>query len=256
MRKINYSFLIFIISLLAAGCAGRGSSKKEPVVGTDTLTVQDTGYTGIKKLYSGNMLLREVTFRNGVMQGEMKTFYRGGQLYQKYWYENGLREDSAMWYYLEGQVFRSTPMKHDTIDGIQKQYYRDGCVKAKIGYIKGLRTPSFEEFTRNGKLIKNYPEIVYSIKDNYAATGKIQINLELSDNTKKVKFYRGEFFGGVFDTVKCARIRSVNGKTFLDLKKSGTPQVGYIGIIAAIVTDFGNNYLTSKKIILPYNDLK
>lgn len=256
MRKFNSSVLIFLLCLLAAGCAGKGSSKKEPVAGTDTVTVPDTGFTGIKKLYSGNMLLREVTFRNGVMHGEMKTYYQGGQLYQKYWYENGLREDSAMWYYLEGQVFRSTPMKHDTIDGIQKQYYRDGHVKAKIRYIKGLRTPGFEEFTRAGKLIKNYPEIIYSIKDNYAATGKISINLELSDNTKKVKFYRGEFIGGVFDTVKCARIKSVNGKTFLDMKKSGTPQADYIGIIAAIVTDFGNNYLVYKKINLPFKDLK
>ncbi len=256
MIKVNSSVLIFFLFLLAAGCAGKGSSKKEPIAGTDTLTVPDTGYTGIKQYFSGNLLLREVTFRNGVRQGVMKTYYQGGQLYQTYWYENGLREDSAKWYYLEGQVFRSTPMKHDTIDGTQKQYYRNGRLRAQISYIKGLRTPKLEEYTQDGKLIGDYPEINYSIIDNYNADGKIRINLELSERSKKVKFYRGEFTGGVFDTVKCLRIKSVNGKTFLDLKKSETTRVDYVGIIAVCLTDFGNNYLTYKKIALPYKDLE
>jgi hypothetical protein len=54
----------------------------------------------------------------------------------------------------------------------------------------------------------------------------------------------------------CKLIPAVNGKTWLDLKKSGTPQPAYVGVIAAILTDYGNNYLTYEKIPLPYNDLK
>jgi len=256
MRNVNYLTGILLVFILAAGCAGKGSSKNESVAGTDTLTVPDTGYTGIKKYYSGNLLVKEVTFENGVRHGEAKTFYQGGQLYQTYWYRNGLREDSARWYYPEGQVFRSTPMKHDTIDGIQKQYYRNGRVKAKIGYIKGLRSPLIEEYTQNGKLVKGYPEIIFSINDNYSTTGKVRINLELSDKSKKVKFFRGEFTGGVFDTLKCERIKSAGGKTYIDLKKSGSPEADNLGIIASFLTDFGNNYLAYKKIELPYKDLK
>jgi len=256
MRKINYSVLILFLFILAAGCSGKRSLKKEPIAATDKLAVPDTGYTGIKQYYSGNFLLKEVTFKNGIRQGETKTYYQGGQLYQTFWYENGLREDSAKWYYLEGQVFRSTPMKHDTIDGTQKQYYRNGRLKAKINFIKGLRSPIIEEYNQNGKLISDYPEIVFNINDSYNTSGKISINLGLSDKSKKVKFYCGEFTGGVFDTVKCKRIKSVNGKTFLDLRKSGTPQPDYIGIIAVFPTDFGNNYLAYKKIDLPYKDLK
>jgi hypothetical protein len=256
MRKVNYSVLILFLFIIVAGCAGKGSAKKESMAVTDTQTVPDTGYTGIKKYYSGNLLLKEVTFKNGVRQGETKTYYQGGQLYQTFWYENGLREDSARWYYLEGQLFRSTPMKHDTIDGTQNQYYRNGRLKAKINYIKGLRSPILEEYNQNGKLIRDYPEIVFNINDNYNSTGKVRISLELSDKSKKVKFYRGEFTGGVFDTVKCKLIKSVSGKTFLDLRKSGTPQPDYVGIIAVFLTDYGNNYLAYKKIDLPYKDLK
>jgi hypothetical protein len=256
MRKVNSLILILLVLLLAAGCAGKGSSKKGSGEVTDTLALPDTGYTGITKYYSNNLLIKEITFKNGVRQGEMKTYYQGGQLNHTLWYENGLREDTAKMYYLEGQVYRSTPYKHDTIDGTQIQYYRDGRIKAKLHFIKGLRTPILEEYSRDGKLFRGYPEIVFTINDNYSTTGKVRINLELTDKARKVKFYRGELTNGLFDTAKCKIIPSVNGKTFVDLKKSGTPQTDYFGIIGAILTDFGNRYLSYKKIDLPYMDLK
>jgi len=256
MKKINNSTALLLVLLLVAGCAGKGPSKNGSGELTDTLTVPDTGFTGIKKYYSNNLLIKEITFKNGVRQGEMKSYYQGGQLDQTLWYENGFREDSAKKYYLEGQVFRSTPYKHDTIDGTQIQYYRTGSIKAKLHYIKGLRIPVLEEYTRDSRLIKGYPEIVFNINDNYKTTGKVRINLELTDKTRKVNFYRGEFKNGVFDTAHCKIIPSVSGKSYLDLKKSGTPQADYIGIIGAILTDFGNRYLTYKKIDLPYKDLK
>lgn len=256
MKKVNNSLLILLVLLFTVGCAGKGSSKKGPGEVTDTLTVPDTGYTGIIKYYSNNLLIKEVTFKNGVIQGETKTYYQGGQLNQTLWYENGLLEDSAKKYYLEGQVFRSTPYKHDTIDGTQIQYYRNGRIKAKLHYIKGSRIPSIEEYTRDGRLISGYPDIVYTINDNYSSTGIVRINLELTDKARKVKFYLGEFTNGAFDTAKCKIIPSINGKTYLDLKKSGTPQADYVGIIGAILTDFGNRYLSYKKIDLPYKDLK
>jgi hypothetical protein len=256
MRKVNSLILILLVLLLAAGCAGKGSSKKGSDKVADTLSVPDTGYTGITKYYSNELLIKEVTFENGVMQGEMRTYYQGGQLNQTLWYENGLREDSVKKYYLEGQVFRSTPFKHDTIDGTQIQYYRNGRIKAKLHFIKGLRTPLLEEYTRDGKLVRGYPEIVFTINNYYSTTGKVRINLELTEKTRNVIFYRGELTNGVFDTAKCKILPSVNGKTFVDLKKSGTPQMEYIGIIGAILTDFGNRYLSYKKIDLPYKDLK
>ena len=256
MKRISSPVYILIALLLFPGCSGKRSSPKESDIKQDKLVLPDTGYTGIKKFYSNENLIKEATYKNGIRHGEMKSYYQGGQLYQSFWYENGLREDSARWYYLEGQVFRSTPFSHDTIHGTQKQYYKNGRLKAKINYIKGLRTPGLEEYTKDGKLVRGYPEINYNIIDNYSTTGKIKINLELSAKTNKVRFYRGEFTDGVFDTLNCIKINPVGGVTYLVLKKTGTPQAEYVGIIAAILTEFGNNYLTYKKINLPYNDLK
>lgn len=256
MKILLTSFAIILSALTIAGCGGKGSAKKDAKTEDETVSVPDTGYTGIKQYTSGQLVIKEVTFKNGVRHGLMKSFYQGGQLYQTFWYENGLREDSAMWYYPEGQVFRSTPFKHDTVDGIQRQYYRTGKLKAKIGYSKGLRTPFFEEYNQNGRLVRDYPEIVVSIRDDYSPRGLYRIGLELSDKSTKVEFFLGEFTDNRFDTTVCKRIVTANGKGTLNLKKAGSPTKNYVGVIAEIVTPFGNRYLTYKKLDLPYNDLK
>jgi hypothetical protein len=256
MKTFSHSLIIIFSLLFIAGCTGKGTTKKNSNTGNDSITVPDTGYTGIKQYMSGNLLVKEVTFKNGVREGLMKSFYQNGRLRQTFWYENGLREDSAKWFYMEGQLFRSTPYNRDTIDGVQKQYFRNGRLKAKLGYTKGLRTLQyFEEFTPEGKLVSGYPELVVNIKDLYRAKGVYRVSLELSDKTTKVKYYRNDFSNVVFDTAHCKEINTVKGIGYLDLKKTGSPKKSYVGVIAEILTNYGNKYLVFKKIELPYNDL-
>jgi hypothetical protein len=255
MKIFSGSFIIILFLLFISGCNGKGTDKKNSKSAIDTITVADTGYTGIKQYMSGQLLVKEVTFKNGVREGLMKSFYQSGRLRQTLWYENGLREDSVKWYYEEGQVFRSTPYKRDTIDGIQKQYYRNGRIKAKLGYLKGLRTPYLEEFTQNGKLVAGYPELVMNIRDEYLSKGVYNVSLELSDKSTKVKYYRGDLSNGVFDTANCRKINTIKGIGQLNLRKTGSPKKDFIGVIAEILTIYGNNYLVYKKISLPYNDL-
>jgi hypothetical protein len=255
MKKLLYS--LFIIILIASiGCKGKRPGKKDLQTAADTSTVADTGYTGIKQFMSGQYKVSEVTFKNGVRHGLMKTFYQGGQVRYTFWYENGLKQDSVRWYYLEGQLFRTTPYKNDTIDGIQKQYYRTGKLRANIGYSKGMRIPFIEEFDGNGKRITGYPEIVSKINDTYSSNGSYSINLELSDKSKNVMFYRGDFTEGRLDTTKLKLLSKDTGTAVLTLEKSGTPGPGSVTVVASIRTPLANRYLTSKKFDLPYNDLK
>lgn len=254
--KIFSSSLIIILSLLLiSGCNGKGGVKKETRSGNDTTSVPDTGFTGIKQFMSGRYIVSEVTYKNGVPDGLKKTFYVSGKLRQTFWYVNGLRQDSSRWYYEEGQLFRTTPYKNDTIDGTQKQYYRTGQLKAKLYYKKGFRTPELEEYTKEGKLMDSYPQLVVTTSDEYRSKGIYRITLELSNKATRVRYYRGGFTNGVFDTTLCKRINAINGIGHLDLKKTGSPKSGYVGVIAEILTSFGNNYLAYKKIDLPYNDL-
>jgi hypothetical protein len=256
MKIFSGSLIITLFLILISACNGKGTVKKDSSTSVDSTSVPDTGYTGIKKYMSGQLLIKEVTFKNGVREGLMKSFYQDGRVRQTFTYHNGVRVDSAKWYYEDGLVFRSTPYTNDTIDGIQKQYYRNGRIKAKIGYKKGLRTPYIEEFAQNGKLIIGYSEIVVSIRDEYQTKGYYRIMLELSDKSKKVKYYRGDLSGGIFDTAHCRVINTINGIGYLNMKKTGSATSGSVGVIAEVLTSFGNNNLIYKKIELPYNDLK
>jgi hypothetical protein len=255
MKIFSGSLIIIVFMLLISGCNRKGGGKQNSQTGSGTTIVPDTGYTGIKQFMSGQTLIKEATFKNGVREGLMKSFYPDGRVRQTFWYENGLREDSAKWYYQEGQIFRSTPYKRDTVDGIQKQYYPNGRLKARIGYKKGLRTPYIEEFTKEGKLVGGYPGLVVNIKDDYRTKGIYRVSLELSDKSTEVRYYCGDLSNGVFDTAHCKTIKTIKGIGYLELKKTGSPKTDYIGVIAEILTNYGNNYLVYKKVDLPYDDL-
>lgn len=256
MKPLKFSLPLIFTLALVAGCNGKKPANQELKAAIDTVSVTDTGYTGIKQYTSGKKLFKEVTFKNGVRQGLMKTFYQTGEVRQTFWYENGLREDSSIWYYMEGQKFRSTPYKRDTIDGIQRQYYRTGGLKARIGYSKGFRTTLFEEYTPERKLVRGYPTLVVKTTDDYKTKSVYKISLELSDKNYGVKFFRGDLINGLFDTAHVTPIKVVKGTGTIELKKSSSANTSYVGVIAEILTNFGNNVLVYKKIELPYNDLK
>jgi hypothetical protein len=255
MKIFPGSLLLILAIPFITSCNGKGPVKKEIQAVSDSTTVPDTGYTGIKQYMSGKNLIKEVTFKNGVREGLMKSFYQTGEVRQTFMYRNGSREDSAMWYYQEGQPFRATPYKRDTIDGIQKQYYRTGRLKAKLGYSKGLRTTFLQEFTPEGKLVGGYPSLIVNITDSYKTKGIYRVSLELSNKSTNVRFWRGELANGLFDTAHCRKINTTKGIGSLDLKKTGSKKSSSVGVIAEILTNFGNNYLEYKKIELPYSDL-
>jgi hypothetical protein len=249
----TFSGILFttLAILILSGCIGKNRAKLETGAESDTIPVPDS----VVKYFSKDLLLKEVSFRNGVRNGLTKTYYPGGQLYQTFWYVDDLKEDSAKWFYTEGQLFRATPYNHDTIDGIQKQYFRTGELRAKIRYKKGFRTLEFEEFTREGKVIKNYPEIVINLKDTYKTDGRYTLNLELSDKSTRVKFYAGVFTDEIFDTTAIKPIRTIEGKATLVLSKTGLPKGGNLGIIAEFTTPYSNRHFLIKNIELLYNDL-
>ncbi|HLN21429.1 MAG TPA: hypothetical protein VK213_10095 [Bacteroidales bacterium] len=253
--KLHYIIFTVIITFFA-GCSGSPGSKTDVSTPVDTVVVPDTGFTGIKQFMSGQYKVSEVTFKNGVRQGLTKTFYRSGKLQRTFWYESGLRQDSSCWFYEEGQLFRTTPFINDTINGIQKQFYRTGELKAELGYSGGLRTLYFKEYSRDGKLISNYPELLIKTEDKYNINGTYNITLSLSDLNNDVKFYRGDIVNGVYDTTKVEKIRKSGNTGLLGLRKKPAVNNDSVGIIAEILTNFGNRLIVYKKLELPYKDLK
>ena len=79
MKIFSGSLLLMLSISVITGCTGKSPAKKELKAVTDSVTVPDTGYTGIKQYMSGTVLVKEVTFKNGVREGLMKAFYQTGK---------------------------------------------------------------------------------------------------------------------------------------------------------------------------------
>jgi len=256
MRSIITILFLSILLIILCNCSGKGSAGKNDNSSADTVTVPDTGFTGIRQYFSNTTLSYEVTFKNGVRNGLMKTFYPDGRLRQTFWYENGTREDTAIWFYEDGKIFRKTAFKRDSMNGLQIQYYKSGKVKAKLEFVNGLRKPYLEEFTMDGKKITDYPVVIIKTTDNYKQDGTYSISLQLSKKEVKANFYQGDYIDGLFIPKKLKKINSSETTGFLKLKKSAAPGAGYVGIISEISTPMGNKLLVYNRVELPYNDLK
>lgn len=255
MKNHIVPFFFLIILLSVSGCMNRGQTKADAQDGQEASAEPDTGFTGIGVYRSGGIISAEVTMKNGVRQGLMKTYYPSGKLRQTFWYENGMREDTAVWYHEDGIIFRKTPYRKDSINGIQIQYYKNGKVRAKLEYTDGLRTPYLEEFSSGGSKITSYPELVTRTKDDYNINGTYKIYLGLSQADVKANFYRGEYINNLFDPRQYIKINNTETTGYLELRKTGTARSGYVGVIAEILTTLGNRKLVYKRIDLPYNDL-
>jgi antitoxin component YwqK of YwqJK toxin-antitoxin module len=251
-------FIILLLFALSSGCSNR-SNKRSSSQGADSTNLSnapDTGYTGVTQYFSSGRLVKEVTLKNGIRDGLMKTYNASGQLYQTFWYVNGMRQDTAIWYFEDGKIFRKTPFKDDSVNGTQIQYYRSGAVKAKINFVNGIRTPDLEEFESNGKKITNYPDLVIKTKDEYNQTGTFKIYLELNKKNVKANYYKGEYIDGLFYPKRYIKLNNTETTGYLQLKKSTTAGNNYAGVIAEILTPFGNRKLVYKRIDLPNNNLK
>ena len=93
------------------------------------------------------------------------------------------------------------------------------------------------------------------IRDSYKIKGIYRVSLELSNKSTNVRYWRGELSDGKFDTAHCKPIKMIKGIGTLDLKKTSASGPSYLGVIAEVLTSYGNNYLVYKKIDLPYHDI-
>ena len=66
MKKISGLVITLLFLIVLTCCNSTGTSKKETIASNDTVTVPDTGYTGITKYLSKYILIKEVSFKYGV----------------------------------------------------------------------------------------------------------------------------------------------------------------------------------------------
>jgi hypothetical protein len=254
MKRFKWIIIILLaITFQSCNTSQTDSSEKDK----QAIKQADDNYTGVKKYYEGNILKKEVSFKNGIKEGLNKNYYDDGRLKRTIWYENNLKEDTAKWYYTDGSVYRATPYKNDKIQGIQIKYHRNGKVMAEIPYRNSLRTPGLKEYYDNGLEVGNIPSIKIQkiISDNYLTDGVVTVTLSLSNKSTNVKFYKGGLVDGAFDPKLAKDITASSGMAYMELFRQETGGQGYVDVVAVYTTRFRNTEIITRRIKLPYDDL-
>ena len=148
------AILIMIIAASCGGGTGDAGGRNK-----NAGNVPDTGFTGIRNYIKDNVKVKEVEFRNGVMEGMTRTYYKGGVIEQEIPYADGKKNGEARWYYPDSKLFRVTPYLNDTIHGSQIQYYKSGRVKAKIDFVRretSARARGVQDERREGDRLSGY----------------------------------------------------------------------------------------------------
>lgn len=253
--KIKY--LVLLLSFMLAACNSLSKQEEAKSLNQASKNQSDENYSGIKQFYDGEILKKEITYKNGTKEGLCKNYYDDGKLKRTIWYANNLKEDTASWYYKEGSVYRATPYSNDKIHGMQIKYYKSGRVQARMPYKHGFRTSGLEEFYDNGLPVDNIPEIKHkTITRDYESDGVVTIVLTLSNESKNVKYYRGGLTDGAFNQNKAKDISASTGMGYVELFKTESGSKSYIDVVAVYTTRFRNKEIIIKRIKLPYNDLR
>ncbi len=260
MRSVNNkllqslsSFMLILFSL--SGCLNntdKGTHDTNNKAKTDS-----SGYNGVFKSYRDGYLYSEVTLKNGKKNGLSVRYYPGGGINMQLFYKDGIKIDTSKWFYTNGKIYRETPYRQGKIHGIQKKYHKDGSVLAEIPYAFGKRIPGLKEFSQYGNEVTKYPSIVIQKQDLRSSSSSYIVNMRLSNNGKRVKFYRGSYVNGSFNVDKLEYLLTKNGQSSIHfVEKPGYTGATKIHIIAEYISRLGNKKYITVKVTLPSANLK
>jgi len=214
-------------------------------------------YNGVFKSYRDGYLYSEVSLKDGIKDGLSTRYYPGGGINTQLFYEDGIKVDTSKWFYTNGKIYRETPYKQGKIHGIQKKYHKDGSVLAEIPYAYGKRKPGLKEISQYGNKVTKYPSIVIRNEDLRSSSDTYIIHLSLSNNAKRVKFYRGSVINEIVDIDKLEYLLTENGQSHIRfIEKPGYTGETEIPLIAEYITRAGNKKYITGKVSLPSANLK
>jgi antitoxin component YwqK of YwqJK toxin-antitoxin module len=164
---------------------------------------------------SGN-LYKEGRYRDGKLQGEVRTYYPGGGLneiehysegkldgnYKKHYkngaveydieFEDGLFSGSYKAYYENGKIYQKRTYDAGELTGDFINYYNNGQVSSTVEYANNERNGEFKEYDKEGNLTSegNYVDDVM-VGENvlYHSNGKIKIKATFDDKGRETGQY-------------------------------------------------------------------
>ena len=237
-----FKFGIFLLLIqVSFSCTNR--SEKE---------LKETSKTELVYDVDGN-LKSKIIIKDGKVHGEVITYYPGGQISTLANYNNNRKEGIEKKYYKGGQVYRIRPFKNGKLNGTEIRYYKDGGKKTIQEFKHNNPARGLAEYSPGGKLITDYPRILFKIIKNRDYAEQVLLYFYMSDESENVDYYIGKLIANkYFDK---------DGE--LELSKNGIGEIwippGYSGsynISAKAVRESRGLYITDAKVILKNGAIK
>ena len=190
-KNFIYGFIIFILSSFSIFAQRevnyedlKYNEKTELIYAND----EKEAFTGIAKdYYEDKSLKAELTYTNGILEGEAKQYYQSGKLKSTAIFSNGLLNGQCIGYYESGNIEYEENYLDDELNGSVKDYYEDGQLKAELNYKNGKLDGLEKEYHQNGQLY---------IEENYK-DGKLEgesTNYDEKGNITSKRIYKDDGF--------------------------------------------------------------
>ena len=193
MKKnfIVYTLIIFIFSSFSIFAERevnyedlKYNEKTELIYAND----EKEPFTGIAKdYYEDKSLKAELTYTNGILEGEAKQYYQSGKLKSTAIFSNGLLNGQCIGYYESGNIEYEENYLDAELNGSVKDYYENGQLKAELNYKNGKLDGLEKEYHQNGQLY---------IEENYK-DGKLEgesTNYDEKGNITSKRIYKDDGF--------------------------------------------------------------
>jgi|GEM_PF-3852707 len=253
MKSYVYTLALFFIFIFPSCDFFKGKNEKldiKKVYRDDgslhsVYQYKDSLIHGFYKEYYGNGKLKiKMNYKNGKKEGKRSLYYVGGSEQSRIHYKNGVRHGKSIWFYKNGKPYRITNYKTGKKHGPRKKLYKDGKLMSVITYKDEHPVyESLKEYTNEGKLITDYPEIIVECTDYSDFNNKVILKFHLSNNAKDVNFFIKKKVKN--DKEIQLPVRSINGKGYMDFYvPPNTILMKKLKIVAKTKTDKQNPFKT------------
>ena len=149
-----------------------------------------------------NDIMREFPFKNGKINGEVRTYHKSGELASSTHYLNGKANGIFKGYYQSGALSNEIHYVNGKEHGTWKDYYESGVVELETNYVngkaQGINKWYYESGALNGEVLCVNNEW-YGTMKSYYESGALELEIPFINGTwhgiKKWYFENGKIAG-------------------------------------------------------------
>jgi hypothetical protein len=241
---------ILLLLLTAVACTPQKAKDEPPKDGKESVTINADGTKTLRAFYKNKKIKSEVIYRDSSRHGIARSYDEAGNLTLEVNYAENIKDGKATRFYAGGAVFQVTDYLKDEMHGIQLKYRTNGNPLSEARYENDYPCLGLKEFRDDKTLRKKYPQLVIREIDRIEATGDYKLELSMTDNVRKVKYYTGRLTASgclsdsnnsvLFDearpTVGIVKYKLFPGEFIMD----------ELNIVAVAETLNGNSYVCQK----------